>query len=133
MERERVRAKSKPVGIDSDIPSAPTLEDFYFDPGIEEDASTSPTYHDPLGVAEFSTPTLTETIQHLDISAQGFRLFFLMFKILIFLSLTESAPPLSLSPPSAPTFPDLSEQLGYMNPHHKVILSTVFCFDSSNL
>ena len=71
--------KSKPVGIDSDIPSAPTLEDFYFDPGpgpgpgpgIEEDASASPTYHDPLGVAQFSTPTLTETIQHLDISGQG--------------------------------------------------------------
>ena len=69
MERERVRVKSKPVGIDSDIPSAPTLEDFYFDPGIEEEAS--PTFHDPLGVAQFSTPTLTETIQHLDISARG--------------------------------------------------------------
>ena len=72
MEKERVRAKSKPVGIDSDIPSAPTLEDFYFDPGIEEEASSaSPTYHDPLGVAQFSTPTLTETIQHLGISARG--------------------------------------------------------------
>ena len=131
MERQRVRVKSKPVGIDSDIPSAPTLEDFYFDPGIgigTEEEEASPTFHDPLGVAQFSTPSLTEAIQQLDISAQGYRLPCLMLKPFLFLVLIEpavlesSAP--QLSPPSAPTFPDLSEQLEYMNPHYKVVLKT---------
>ena len=44
--------------------------------------------------------------------------------------LESSAPP--LSPPSAPTFPDLSEQLQYMNPHHKVVQQIV-CSQSSNI
>ena len=124
MEREKVRVKSRPVGIDSDIPSAPTLEDFYFDPGIAGIAGIagSPTYQDPLGVAQFSAPTLTETIQQLDISGRGlYRTVWLMLTRFLFLVLSESAPP--LSPPSAPTFPDLSDQLEYMNPHHKVVLA----------
>ena len=128
MERQRARVKSKPVGIDSDIPSAPTLEDFYFDPGISIEEEASPTFHDPLGVAQFSTPSLTEAIQQLDISARGDRLTCLMLKPFLFLVLTESAVLESsapqLSPPSAPAFPDLSEQLEYMNPHFKVVLKT---------
>ena len=67
---ERVKEsqpKQKLVGIDSDIPSAPTLEDFYFDPGIGDDPS--PSFHDPLGVTQFSA--LTETVQHLDICDEG--------------------------------------------------------------
>ena len=50
---ERVReTKSKAVGIDRDIPSAPTLEDFYFDPGIA--GQDSQAFQDPLGFNPFS-------------------------------------------------------------------------------
>ena len=75
MERQRVRVQSKPAGIDGDVPSAPTLEDFYFDPGIEYgiEEEASPTFQDPLGVAQFSSPRLTEEIQHLEISNRGYR------------------------------------------------------------
>ena len=70
MEKVReVKSHNKPVGIDSDIPSAPTLEDFYFDPGIQE--QDSPAFQDPLGVTQFSQPLLTDGIQHLNISDQG--------------------------------------------------------------
>ena len=63
------KSQPKTVGIDSDIPSAPTLEDFYFDPGIRRE--DSPSFEDPLGVVQFSAPVLTEDIQHLNISDQG--------------------------------------------------------------
>ena len=66
---ERVKhTKSKPADIDSEIPSAPTLEDFYFDPGIA--GQESPTFQDPLGVHQISVPPLPG-IQNLDISAES--------------------------------------------------------------
>ena len=66
---ERVKhTKSKPADIDSEIPSAPTLEDFYFDPGIA--GQESPTFQDPLGVHQISAPPLPG-IQNLDISAES--------------------------------------------------------------
>ena len=54
--------KSKP-GIDGDIPSAPTLEDFYFDPGIA--GQDSQAFQDPLGVNPFSAQPITDGIQRL--------------------------------------------------------------------
>ena len=61
---ERLKnTKSKPVDIDTDIPSAPTIEDFYFD-------QESPAFEDPLGVNQISAPPLPG-IQNLNISDES--------------------------------------------------------------
>ena len=70
MEKVReVKSHNKPVGIDSDIPSAPTLEDFYFDPGIA--GQDSQAFQDPLGVNPFSAQPITDGIQRMDFSDQS--------------------------------------------------------------
>ena len=66
---ERVRQKKDKIhnDIESDIPTAPTLEDFYYDPGIRDHQSSS----DPLGALEQSTTEICDNMQDLSIQHQG--------------------------------------------------------------
>ena len=60
--------------IESDIPSAPTMEDFNYDPGIETTSQVSSS--DPLGVATFANDNqICDSMQELEISSSGLPLF----------------------------------------------------------
>ena len=74
---ERVKQKKVKVrnDIDSEIPTAPTMEDFHFDPGIREGKVSDINIRETTDRIEDLTLTGTETNLELD-TGQAIRIYF---------------------------------------------------------
>ena len=74
MEKARSKRVKQTVDIDEDVPTAPTMEDFYYDPGIKDQGKV---FTDPLGVAqlELNVPKndneICDNLQGLSVDQSG--------------------------------------------------------------
>ena len=69
LQRSETRSTKKPIFIEDSIPTAPTIDDFYIDPGIDDPieeniTGSQPAFYDPLGVNNFIASAPIE--EHID-------------------------------------------------------------------